>query len=247
MRHRPRKFNPIDWQGAIADSKPVPVVASESTVDDGDVSWFAECSPTYNQNGPSCVGQGWANWCELMVRRYIDPKAFKGGWQIEGEAIWRKARQMYYGGNMDGGLALNEGFLAAKELGIFPESAQSVRVANDWNTIRQALKLTPLVQGHHVHYGWDQPSTGNGCIDHAPIPTDSDGYHCTLRVAALMQGITQFYSLLNSWGPSWGWKGIGVMTAAEDQEGIMRGGLLTANGFSMSEFTGWKKYLKKGL
>lgn len=247
MRRRKRKFSPFDWQGAIADPKPGPVATIESPVDDEDVSWFGECSPTYNQNGPSCVGQGWANWCELMVRRYIDPKAFKGGWQIEGEAIWRKARQMYYGGDLSGGLALNEGFLAAKELGIFPDTAQSVRVANDWITIRQALKLTPLVQGHHVHYGWDQPSSVNGCIDHSPIPADSDGYHCTLRIGAIKQLNGSYYPFLNSWSSSWGWKGIGMMNVEEDQEGIMRGGLLTANGFSMDKFTGWTKFMKKGL
>jgi hypothetical protein len=199
------------------------------------------CIPTYNQNGPSCVGQGWANWLECMIRKNVSLTAFAKGEQIGGELIWREGRRMFYKNDLSSGLLLNEGFDAMKNLGLIPPGSELVYVPNTWSAIGEALKTTPLVQGHHVHAGWARPSKVNGQIDEQPRPTNADGYHCTLCIGRLRQKSIGFKLNFNSWLP-WGWNGVFVMTLAEDAEGIMAGGLFTAKlSQPLSTWQGWKK------
>ena len=212
--------NPQYWAGAIDRDIPVFSGADNRAADIRETTWFRWCIPTYNQQGDSCVGHSWANWIECMLRRKIGLDAIPRGMQMDGQAIWRRGRELFWEGKLNGGLFLDQGCLAAVDLGILSPSAKPVRV--DRVISAQALQLvkTPLVVGNAIHAGWFDPSPENGCIDHAPRP-DGTGYHATLRVGILYQGNCWYFAGQNSWGSDWGWRGYFLMTTSEDQEGAM--------------------------
>lgn len=241
-----RLFVPVNWQGALSpagEPPDVPRLYASTAVPDAPLfCWFKWCLPTYNQIGPSCVGQGWANWLEMMLRRYREDDPFKPGEQISGEAIWKRGREMFWKGRMNGGLYLPQGLEAMKDLEYVPPESPLMGVEPDWASVGYALRETPLVQGHHVHAGWENPDPQSGCLDHAPAPTNADGYHCTLRMGRLVQSGRRFYVGQNSWGTTWGWRGLFVMTEDEDAEGRMSGPLYTANlPAGWTSWDGWKK------
>lgn len=239
-------FNPANWQGALPDpfhGEASQVFETNSPFEDIPLyCWFRYCLPTFNQKGPSCVGQGWANWLELMIRRYISPQAFRLGEQISGEMIHAKGRDMFWNGDQDGGLLLPQGFEAMKALGLIPDGSKLFAIKPDWRSRAAVLAVTPLVQGHHVHAGWADPDPKSGCIDHAPVPTDADGYHCTLQIGQLVQEETKYNVSQNSWGPDWAWHGLFLMTEAEDKATRMPDGpytIVLPDGWR--SFDGWRK------
>lgn len=240
--------DPAYWCGVI----PEPPVVGRSSGDliraSGPVNesydWFDFCNPSLNQVGDSCVGWGWAHWLTGMIRRYADGRAFAAELQINGQAIWEKGRDMFWGGTRNGGLYLPQGFEAIRAMGMIPENSVLLRVASDWDSVGLALLDTPIVQAHAIHKGWFEPNPENGCIDHAPMASGSNGYHCTLRVARIRQLNKRFYVTQNSWGAEWGFGGYGVMTAEEDAEGLMSPGLYTALlPVGWAGRRGWEKYL----
>jgi len=242
MSPRKSKFNPRLWTGAIADHTKSPALIASAGIPDAPLlCWFRQCLPTYNQNGPSCVGHAWANWLELMLRRYSETEPFQPGEQISGEHIWLRGRDMFYT-NRKGGLTIRQGFEAMRNLGYIPPEATLLAVLPNWICVGYALQSTPLVQAHNVHPGWDQPDPASGCIDHSYTPTVADGYHATLRIGRLVQNGKRFYVGQNSWGPNWGWHGLFVMTESEDAEGIMTDGPYTAN--LPSGWTAWEDWRK---
>lgn len=214
--------NPKNWCGALDRPGPIMAASDPAASDIREVTWFESCIPTYNQQGESCVGQSWANWIECVARKRLGHAVIPRGLQVDGEAIWKRGRAMFWGGKLDGGLYLDQGVLAAVDLGIFPAGARPVRVDCAASAQSAQLTRTPLVVGHAVHAGWFKPSPENGCIDHAPKPTGADGYHATLRVGILHQGGIWFYAGQNSWGADWGWRGYFLMAASEDFEGAMQ-------------------------
>ncbi|MFA6271380.1 MAG: hypothetical protein WC657_09340 [Candidatus Paceibacterota bacterium] len=209
--------------------------------------WFPYVRPSINQQGESCVGWSFAHWFTGMQIRYGDPEPFDDGWYLDGQAVWIRGREMFWGGDMKGGLYLPQGFRAAASLGIIPNDSRIMRVAPDWDSVGLALRDTPILQGHAIHEGWFRANTVNGCIDHAPLASGSNGYHATLRVARLIQEADKrFFVLQNSWGAGWAFAGYGVMSESEDKEGLMQPGLYTARmgpGWITSQE--WRKYLKK--
>lgn len=210
------------WCGAIDRPGQIMVSSDSSASNVREVGWFEWCLPTYSQNGESCVGHSWANWIECVARKRMGDSFIPRGLQVNGEAIWKRGREMFWGGDMTGGLYLDQGCLAAVDLGILPPLATPVRVDRTVSAQSMQLTRTPLVVGHAVHAGWFNPSQENGCIDHAPRPTGADGYHATLRVGLLLQNGVWFFAGQNSWGAEWGWRGYFLMTAAEDIEGAMQ-------------------------
>lgn len=210
-------------------------------------NWFEWLAPTTNQRGESCVGQAWANWMECMLRRYVGKAALAPGEQLDGWAIWKKGREMFWNGSLDGGLYLAQGFAAAVELGILPCAARLARVSPHAADLAAALADTPLVQGHLVHEGWYRPLPLNGCLDHAPAPTDAAGGHATLLAGVLRQRGGLYWPFLNSWGADWGWNGLGLMSTEEWQEGWIGDGPVTAilpRGWETHR--GWREHIVRG-
>jgi hypothetical protein len=241
---------PSYWQGVIPeealpgiDDRGI-IKAKEPCLRFND--WFPYMRPSLNQSGESCVGWSWGHWFTAMQVRFGDPEPFNLGWYMDGQAIWERGRDMFWNGDKTGGLYLWQGAKAMGDLGIVPADSAMFRVAPDWESVGLALLDAPIVQGHAIHQGWFTPNKQSGCIDHAPMASGSNGYHATCRVARLRQDDTRFYVLQNSWSEAWGFAGYGVMTEAEDREGIMTPGLYTmrlSDGW-VNNAT-WRKYLKK--
>jgi hypothetical protein len=182
-----------------------------------------------------------------MVRRWQTPFAIPPGYQVHGESIWRSGRELFWSGNLGGGLYLPQGFAAAVDLGLLPPDARLVKVGKGWDAVNAALARSPLVQAHYTHPGWFQADTVSGCIDHEPAP-DRSAAHATLLVATLERpdvsgAPTRWRVLLNSWGAQRGRFGLFTMTEAEWAEGVMADGLYTAEIPDLAAWDGWKKGL----
>ena len=174
-------------------------------------NWYGFILPTYSQKFDSCVGHAWANWLEAMVRNYVGLDAIPKGMQLNGDLLWRYARKQWWGGSLVGGIYIPQGFQAMKDLGWIPADSILVEIAADFATWNAALELTPLVQGHLVNDGWKNPSKQNGCLEHIQTNYTTKGGHATLGIAAAEQDGEPYRAFLNSWGPYWGFHGMGLM------------------------------------
>jgi hypothetical protein len=243
----------IRWNGAL------PVPASSLTTTPGvptceltlpplnDVplySWIRYVLPSEQQRGPCCVGMAWANWLEAMLRHWAPHVLPRGTWQLDGERVWRRGRELFWKGDLEGGLYPSQGFAALLDLGWIPPDSRLRKIGSNWAAVGAALLAGPICQGHHVHAGWYRPAPENGCLDHAPVPTEGDGYHETLLIGRAVQirdgEATRFFQGLNSWGNAWGWHGCYLMTEAEWREGLMPDGLYTADVCNLAGWPGWR-------
>ena len=238
---------PGAWQGAIDIRRLEQLPASGPGTSEPVDFWFPFMVPSYNQTGPSCVGHAWANWIEAFVRFHINPLGIPKGKQIDGEAIWKRGRELFWGGKMNGGLYLSQGFHAAKDLGFLPPDSKLVAVGQDWDSVNAALQTAPLVQGHVINKGWFRASTQSGCIDHEARP-DRSGAHATLLMATLEQpdtagNLIRWRVCLNSWGPDRGRFGFFTMAEETWAEQVMEDGPYTAEIPEPWNWTGYKKGL----
>lgn len=206
-------------------------------------TWVPWAIPAESQNGPSCAGHGIANFKEIMLRRYVGEGVFVEWQELDGDAIWRRARQLYYGGNMSDGLYIPEAFNAALEMGIFAPGSKLCTIPRSEAIHSPQFEVTPFVDGHDVS-GWIKHGLQeeNGQVFEGSKP-DGTGGHCTLHVSRLFQ-VQNFWQDLNSWGPKFGWNGCMIYTESEDN--------LTALGDDMyyvqepdgwEQWDGWKKWV----
>lgn len=235
------------WTGCLARRDRSKRLASAAQVDPAALterSWFAHVLPAINQHGPSCCGQAWANCVEAILRGYLGAKIIPTGYQLDGYAIWKRGREKFYG-NLDGGLYLEQGFAAALDLGILPPGTKLLAFPDTPRAVSDRLRVTPLVQGHRVHTGWESPDPENGCIDHQPPQRRNEGGHATLRIGLLCRYNLVFYPFLNSWG-DWGWKGCGMMTSGHSEETALDNDVY-APGLpdDWQAYDGWKRYLTR--
>lgn len=233
------------WNGCLPRLKmrPPRFGADSETIDTPLKHWISRCVPTYNQQGESCVGEGWSNFLEIVLREYVAPSAIPDNRQLNGYAVWWKAKQLYYKGVLSGGLQIPEGFEAMKALGWIPEDTLLVEVGDDWISQGVAMMETPLVVGHMVTQGWFNPDPKNGCLDHAPVSNRTSGGHCTCRVGRHLHNGIRFYSGLNSWGDEYANHGIFLMDEELDEYTTLDTPYTIAitGGFSrLREHLGWK-------
>jgi len=243
--------DPLAWQGALSRSAPLgappdkPVTKKYPPVS----MWFSCMVPTYRQHGESCVGHSWANWIEGMVRRWIDPLGIPKDCQIDGQAIWAQGRKMFWNGNMQGGLYIDQGYKAAVALGWLPADSALVKVPQDWNTINKYLAASPMVQGHSLTQAWFNASPESGCIDYS-APKTPKGGHATLLIATLerqdTEGIlTRWRVLMNSWGRNRGRYGFFTMKDKTWLDTAIADCPYTARIRDIDAWDGWKGGLIK--
>jgi hypothetical protein len=206
--------------------------------------WTDDAVPSDDQrNEPSCVGRAWAGWYECMLRRYVSPAAIPAGMQLDASAIWRRGREMFWGGRMDGGLHVHQGCEAAVALGVLPPGSRVVRVTDDWGSIGVALTLSPIVQAHAVGASWYRPDRANGYVPDEPADPTRYGYHCTLLLERLVQDGAKYLLWANSWG-AWGWHGLGLMALRPWTDALMPSSLHTAQlPDNWEAWDGWKEHL----
>lgn len=218
---KPVQTDPSYWVGALASERSAGTAAAAATGREPQgptYQWFDDLVPTYNQSGPSCVGQGWSNWLECVLRRYVGHATIPKGMQLNAEALWFRGRQMFWKGNLSGGLYLKQGFDAMLDLGWLPPDTMYCEIGYGFSDSWEALLDAPLVTAHAVTEGWFQESPQNGCImeDYRLARIPNAG-HCTMRAACLQKAGRNFYAQLNSWGEERGWNGIFVMSEELDQ------------------------------
>lgn len=217
-----------------------------------ETGWSKYSIPTFNQLWPSCVGQASANWLEHMLRRYIGMDVLAPNEQLDGDAFWRKAREMFYAdedgiANYTDGILLDQAFLAMIELGALPKGTHLGRVPTDWNRIYRQLKRTPLIQAHIVHQGWFACNRENGQIgeNHKVFPWG--GGHATLMVEALTQqrdGVHHHYVMSqNSWGREYGYHGYFLMSLLEWEQCYIDGPMYAEMPDGWKEWRGWENFV----
>lgn len=228
----------------------LPMVVSAPALLPGscDVRYWSDYATPADDQGPepSCVGRAWAGWVECMVRRYIGVRAIPPGFQIDARAIWRRGRELFWGGSLTGGLWIPQGLQAAVDIGVLPPGSTAVRIGLDWASVGASLCQTPLVQAHAVSEGWYNPSAENGCLDHAASPdAGRHGYHCTLLLDRMTRE-SKFYLFANSWGTQWGWNGLGLIEVRLWARSLMNNGLFSASiPGDFSSWRGWEKHVVK--
>jgi hypothetical protein len=210
------------------------------------IGWFEWALPTINQNGPSCCGQAWANWLEMMLRRYVGQDCLAKGEQIDGYEIWKEGRRIYNNGDLTGGLFLEQGFMAMLRLGIIHPKSIPISIEPTMEAINAQLTMTPLVQGHVVAGGWYEPNPENGCLDHSKRPKPDDGGHATVLMAITIKDANTYLVSQNSWGAHYGWKGYFLMSADYwDQCYIGNGPFTALMPEGWESWDGWRKFVTR--
>jgi len=110
------------------------------------------------------------------------------------------------------GLYFHEAFAACKAAGIIRQRTGMFEATLD------DLYTQPLVAGYTMTRAFDNVSSW-GCLDHGNPEADERGYHAVCIVGkgygpheAAPSVSPTYIWIENSWGLSWGWKGLGVMT-----------------------------------
>ena len=232
-------MNEIEYNGAFVEHP------SEEFLPEGiDVtqlpprSWYKTAHICDSQGrAPACVGFSVANVLEHLLGRRLPKNK-----QLDGIAIWKRAREMFWHGKMDGGLFAHQAIDACKDLGILPPESQ-YRVIRGWGAINAALMKAPLLQAHHVHNGWNKASMITGCIDHSFAPTRSDGWHETVLIGMEVKENQLYLHSQNSWGKRWGKYGFFVMSANEYLEGKAETGTIDLPR-DWEQRSNWRKFIK---
>lgn len=237
-------FDPKIWQGCIpmeTDRRPLGIASLENDIMVPGHGWHRWIIPTHAQDWPSCAGDTMANVKETMLR-WKAGDVIPKGFGIDGYKIWKHGRQIYYGGNLDGGLSLFQAFIAAIELGIFSPLSEFVEVAPEWKAIANALADSVLAAGSQVHAGWQNPAD-NGCIDHRPRAQGQNRGHAWTVIGNEFKDTGGcFLHGLNTWGQEWGDEGRFVMTIEEFLEGHISGPVAIREPEGWEHDEGWKKW-----
>lgn len=206
--------------------------------------WTHYAIPTDNQhNLPACAGFATANWIECMIRKRIGHDAIPRGRQIDGESIWRKARQMFWAHEPvgAGGIYVEHGLKAAIVLGILPPDTQIVSSDMDIGQLAATLRCAPVIQGTNVWSGWNHADRTNGQI---PDDAERGGGHATCIVGVLEQDGQHFVLFQNSWGGDWGLGGYGVLTRRQWSDALLAPLVTATLPWYFNEWVKWREYLR---
>jgi hypothetical protein len=206
-------------------------------------AWTRYAIPTYSQAYPSCVGHATANWFEMMLRRHVGRDVLKPGEQLDGDAIWRKARTLFYPREKveSGGLLMDHGFKAALALGILPPGSGIMTVHMDVGMVSRMLRTEPVLQGTAVHKGWQSPNPANGQIPF-DLPHPQAG-HATCIVEVLEQDGEPYVLFQNSWGASWGIGGYGLLRADQWEQSLLGPVAVCKLPDDWTSWSGWRDYV----
>lgn len=173
--------------------------------------WYSLTIPTYNQRFSSCVGESTANWIEPLIRKHIDRNYFAPDEQIDGEIIWRRGRELFWKGEPveKGGLMMDQGFLAAIDLGLLPAGTALTFLEATPESIAAQLQETPILHGCCVSEAWRDPNHDSGEI--RSILPHPFARHATCIVAIAVQNGLWYVVFQNSWGNTWGRFGYGML------------------------------------
>jgi hypothetical protein len=208
--------------------------------------WIYHSVPSDSQGDlGACVGYAWANWMEAMLRKHLGRDVLSPGEQIDGEAIWREGRRRFYPREReeDGGLLLEHGFEAALSMGILPKGSTLVRLRrNDPVALASAIRGNPLVIAQALHEHWNFPRKDNGFILRAK--GDRFSGHAIVLSGITKQRGQPFYVITNSWGTTWGWHGLCLLSESHYRLNTlaMPAYAVLPDGWTAHE--GWRRWVK---
>ena len=161
-----------------------------------EVSWHEHLSPVVDeQDKPSCVGWGMANVIEIMTHMQTG-----GRIRLDGRAIWEKGRELFYGGDQSGGLALFHGVRAAVLLGMVPANTSYSTIPLEVGALVHALEHGPLLCANTAHPGWSDLHSSNDAVDESRSFTPGTNGHCTCMYALDTHNGVRMFRMENSWG-----------------------------------------------
>ena len=205
-------------------------------------AWAQYTIPVHGQGRlPSCAGHAWANVVELLVIRDHGKGVFGEHGQLNGDAVWERAREMFHGGSLDGGLTLKQAFLACKDLGILDPDCGMETVGRDLSRCCEWLDHAPLVVGHRVWPDWYGASRENGYIAASPIPSDAGG-HAVVLDRVLEHGGEPYPGGINSW-EDFGWHSLYCMSLGMWQASIVSVPVAPVPGAAWKSWRGWERHL----
>jgi hypothetical protein len=194
-------------------------------VSDEDARWrqidilYPGLRPPDTQTLPACEAYATAGAIEWHYYEHSGERVV-----IDAEALYRRAREMFWDGSAGGGLLLGQSAEAAREMGVLPAGTQTARVEPDLGALLSALESGPLIQAHSVHDGWrpSQLNAANGAINELWPALPLLNGHATLLCGTNTHddagtGRVEHARLMvfqNSWGEDWGCNGLGAMTLA---------------------------------
>jgi hypothetical protein len=180
-------------KGGLVLGTPAPQPVDQGPLQDGaDVSWIPRCNVGENQgDDAACSMFAVGNWSEIMFRRSLS--------SAEMLALYRANAVM-------GGLSVPSAFRAAQSAGWMGGRSVCMSTQN-----LDLLDTQPIIAAYAITEAWDRVNPASGCLDHNPKLTAEKGLHAVVIVAKLDGKIVQFE---NSWGPTWGYHGLGQMDYA---------------------------------
>lgn len=231
----------------VRDPGRLMAAATETFTEPPVFPWDGRIIPTPAQRGNSCGGEG---WCKALSAAIMaeDPEAIPHGQYIEPWPVYVRARELFWPGPWrDEGLLPSQAYDALHDLDCIPRDTTLRMPPVTWDGLCRALPDGPVGFGGLVHDGYGRFDPENGCIDHAPRPTDSSAGHWMCIVGTLTQGAHRFIAIDQSWGRDMYWHGIMLMTWEEFREVYLAPfmGLNLAPG--ISRYPGWRKLLKRLL
>lgn len=159
------------------------------------IEHYKHLSPAQQQHLDSCAAETTANLLEWWIYREFHKHV-----TIDAVPIYKKARKLFYNGELEGGLLLHHPAVALMEMGILPYGTKIKHVDFDIEDLVGALRYSPLATGHGITNGWlpENLNKENGCIDESD--SDVGGGHATLLVGTNTHNGVNLFVHLNSWG-----------------------------------------------
>jgi hypothetical protein len=204
-------MNTIKFGGCLAPKRPPPRVLN-GNIDTGmlpEVDWSRFMSVVDDQQEGSCVGRGLGTNLEIDICRQTGER-----WQLDSFLFWRHGREMFYRGNLNGGLLLDQGVASAVDLEVIPPGC-ATQIPLDREAINEALQAGPLMQAHSAHDGWmpDRLHPTNGAVDESVAFSYGENGHCTAAMGWDHHNGREMVTSANSWGVKCGpLNGIFTMT-----------------------------------
>jgi len=166
-----------------------------------DKSWLRESRPGANQ-GPNgaCVVYAYAACAEIMYGRAIS--------DAECNAVYARILAAYNKPQGDG-MTFAQGWPFVKHW--FPGAAGIRAVTN----LAEAIQRGPVLGGYEVTQAFDNADRGSGCLDHKAGGKSRGGHAVCIAAVGWLNRLLHLGRLIwiiNSWGPGWAWRGIGVLT-----------------------------------
>jgi len=178
----------------------LPLTTSGPLRDGPDVSWIPRIATGDDQGRHgACALFAMANWSEAVFDRLIGSE--------EALRAYARARELY---NIPdgGGMSFVQAFVVAQEFGWMP-GRDHMQPVDDLTRIADQ----PILCGYKITAAWDNINAA-GCLDHSAPNEPVTAYHATVAVAhGSVPGVSDAQVTgQNSWGLSWGFQGLFVMT-----------------------------------